>query len=335
MTRRRIPVRKIKEVMRLVHDRKLSRRQTAQAVGIGRAAVSDYLARAEAAGLSWPLPDGLDDAALVAMLFEEDAASAAHSRPLPDWEAVRRELSKKSVTRQLVGEEYADGEENPYSYSRFCELYRAWAAKLGPTMRLYHKAGERAFIDYAGQKLPYIDAETAELREASLFVAALGASSHLYAEAQANEEMLSWLGGHVRAFEFWAGVPWIVVPDNLKTGVTSPCRYEPDLNPAYHELAMHYHVAVIPARVATPRDKAKAESGVQVAERWIIAPLRNELHVGIDALNAAVRRRLEWLNNREMKHLGASRRELFETVDQPALQPLPLYPSQGASRWVR
>jgi len=230
------------------------------------------------------------------------------------------------VTLELLWKEYRDGKPDAYSYSRFCELYRAWKKKLHPTMRLDHKAGERAFIDYAGLTLSYFDIDTGEQREASVFVAALGASSYTYAEAQASQELSNWLLGHVRAFEYWSGVPELAVVDNLRSGVTSPCRYEPDVNPAYHDLAVHYGVAVLPARVLHPRDKPKAETAVQVVERWLMAPLRHERLVGLGAVNKALWERLVWLNGREMKHIGKSRRELFEELDQPALKPLPPTP---------
>ncbi len=323
MARRRIPVRKIKEVLRLRFGLGLSERQIAGAVNIGSSTVNDYLARAVAAGVTWPLPVGMDDAELNRRLFVRNPPIAASTRAVPDWKAIRKELSKKEVTRQLLWEEYRTQEPDGYSYTRFCELYAEWAAQLDPTMRMDHKAGERIFVDYTGLSMSYLDAETGQPKEATLFVAAFGASSYTFCEAHVDETLENWISGHIRACDFFGGVPEIVVPDNLKTGVRRACRYEPDLNPTYHELAMHYGMAVIPTRVRAPRDKAKVEAAVQVVEQRVMAPLRNDLFVGIGALNAAIRVRLDALNNRTMRHLDASRRELFETIDRPALRPLP------------
>jgi transposase len=326
MAKERIPVRKIKETLRLHHQCGLSRRAVARSLRIAPSTVHDYLDRAALAGLSWPLPDGLGDAELEQRLFEKEARIAGAALAVPDWRGVHTELRRKGVTLQLVWEEYRARHAKGYSYSRFCELYRAWAKQLHPTMRLDHKAGERAFVDYAGPEMEYLDPETGELLAAPVFVAALGASSYTYTEAQSSAEMANWLAGHVNAFNDWDGTPAIVVVDNLRTGVTSPCRYEPDVNRSYYDLAVHYGVAVLPARVATPRDKPKVETAVQVVERWVMAPLRHERFVGLAAVNAAMRLRLDLLNNRVMKHLGKSRRQLFEELDKPALRPLPDHP---------
>lgn len=326
MAMERIPVRKIKETLRLTHACKLSQRQVARAVSAAPSTVSDYLKRAKTAGLSWPLPDGLDDDALEQLLFAQPERPAGETFRLPDWAEVRRDLSGKGVTRQLLWEEYVGDSAGGYSYSRFCELYREWAKQLNPTMRFDHKAGERAYIDFPGLTMPYIDIETREVLVASVFVAVLAASDYTYCEAVPGEDLVSWIGGHERAFQYWGGVPAIAVPDNLRSAVTKPCRYEPDVNPTYHEFAVHYGVAVIPARVRKPRDKAKAEAGVLVVERRVMAPLRNELCVGLAALNEAIRPYREALNDRIMVHLGKSRRQLFEEIDQPALKPLPAKP---------
>lgn len=326
MAMERIPVRKIKETLRLRHACKLSQREVAGAVRVAPSTVSDYLKRAKTAGLSWPLPEGLDDDALERLLFVQPGRPAGGGIPMPDWREVRKELSEKGVTRQLLWNEYIGENADGYSYSRFCELYREWSKQLKPTMRFDHKAGKRAYIDFPGLTMHYIDPETREAKTASVFVAVLAASDYTYCEAVRGEDLVSWIAGHERAFHDWQGVPEIVVPDNLKSGVTSPCRYEPDVNPTYHEFAVHYGVAVIPTRVRMPRDKAKAEVGVQVVERWVMAPLRHELFVGLAALNGAIRERREALNDRTMKHLGKSRRQLFEEIDRPALKPLPAKP---------
>jgi transposase len=235
-------------------------------------------------------------------------------------------LRKKSVTLRLLWVEYREAHPDGYGYSQFCERYRRWAKRLKPSMRLSHKGGEKVFVDYAGQTVPIVDPHSGEVRQAQIFVGVLGASNYTYAEAHWSQDLPNWIGAHVRLFSFLGGVPEVVVPDNLKAGVKHPCRYEPDLNPTYQDLAEHYGTAVIPARVRKPKDKAKVEVGVQVVERWILARLRNRTFFSLADLNQAIRELLDELNTRLMKHLGRSRRQLFETLDQPALKPLPQQP---------
>jgi len=217
-----------------------------------------------------------------------------------------------------------------YGYSYFCEIYRLWAKKLDPPMRLSHKAGEKVFVDYAGQTVRIVNPETGEIREAHIFVATMGASSYTYAEAQWAEDHPNWIGGHVRALAFFGGVPEIIIPDNPKVGVKHPSRYEPDINPTYLDMAEHYNTVVLPARVRRPKDKAKAEVGVQVVERWILARLRNRRFFSLAELNQSIRELLQEINGRTMEHLGKSRREFFEELDRPALKPLPAEPYQFA-----
>jgi transposase len=257
MAQKRLPMRKIKEILRLRHEAKLSYRAIALACSVSKDTVRDYLCRASEAGLSWPLPEGLSEEDLERQLYPVEI-NLGGKRTLPDWPEIHQELRRKGVTRLLLWEEYTAGESKPYGYSQFCELYNRWAKKLDPVMRLSHKAGEKLFVDYAGLSIAYFCRETGERREASVFVATLGASSYTYAEAQESQAMKSWIGGHVRAFEFFGGVTEILVPDNTKTAVTSPCRYEPDVNPTYQDMAEHYATAVIPTRVRHPRDKDQA-----------------------------------------------------------------------------
>jgi len=315
-------MRKIKEILRLKWESGLSNRAIARACSIGRETVREYLERAAEAGVSWPLPEGLSEEEMEHRLFPFEIR-LGRERALPDWLEVHRELKRKGVTRRLLWLEYCEQREAPYSYAQFCELYNRWARKLDPVMRLTHKAGEKLFIDYAGLSVSYVCQSTGEEREAHVFVATLGASSYTYAEAQPSQTMDSWIGGHVRAFEFFGGVPEILVPDNTKTGISSPCRYEPDINPTYQDMAEHYGAAVIPTRVRHPRDKAKVESGVQVVEYWAIAPLRKRQFFSIEEINQSLWEKLSELNTREMRHLGKSRKELFEELDKPALKPLP------------
>lgn len=323
-------MRKIHEVLRLKWESRLSHRAIAQSCGISPGTVSEYVQRAKVVGLTWPLSDDLDEDTLYRRLFPQPTSTSGRVIPLPDWAQLHTELRRPGVTLRLLWVEYREANPDGYAYTQFCEHYREWAQHLQPTLRQVHKAGEKGFVDYAGQTIPVIHPQTGEVRQAQLFVAVLGASSYTYVEAQWQQDLSSWIGGHVRALAFFGGAPEVLVPDNLKAGVQSPCRYEPDINPTYHEFAQHYGVAVIPARVRKPKDKAKVEVGVQVVERWIAARLRHRTFFGLADLNAAIRELLDELNNRLMRHLGHSRRELFETLDQPALRPLPVQPYEFA-----
>ena len=323
-------MRKIQEVLRLKWESGLSNRAIARSCSISPTTVSEYVRRTQAAGLSWPLPENLDEDQLYRLLFPKPAPPSERVIPEPDWKTIHTELRRKSVTRRLLWLEYREAHPDGYGYSYFCEIYRLWAKKLDPPMRLSHKAGEKVFVDYAGQTVRIVDPETGEIREAHIFVAVLGASSYTYAEAHWAEDLPNWIGGHVRALAFFGGAPEIIIPDNPKVGVKHPSRYEPDINPTYQDMAEHYNTVVLPARVRRPKDKAKVEVGVQVVERWILARLRNRTFFGLAELNQSIRELLEELNNRLMQHLGKSRRELFEELDRPALKPLPAEPYQFA-----
>lgn len=325
-------MRKIRELLRLHRGEGLSRRQAAIAAGLPYATAADHLARAERAGLDWPLPDDLDDATLEARLFvPASARPPTELRAVPDWPTVHTELRRhKGVTLQLLWLEYRERHPEGFGYSWFCQTYRVWAGRLDLVMRQQHRAGEKAFVDFAGQTLPIVDPDTGEVWQAELFVAVLGASSYTYAEAVASQALPHWIGAHVHAFEAFGGCPRILVPDNLKAGVTRAHRYEPELNPTYAELAAHYGCAVIPARPYKPRDKAKAESGVLQAERWVLAALRHRTFFSLAEANAAVAERVTWLNARPFKKLPGSRRTMFEELDRPALRPLPARPYEYA-----
>src|SRR5271169_88761 len=325
MAQQRLPMRKIRDVLRL-SAAGLSKRQIAASLGIGPTAAGACLRRAREAGISWPLPDDLGDAALERGLYPVPAATTKDWRSLPDWPAVHRELRRKGVTLQLVWEEYRATHPDGYSRSRFCELYRAWEGRLSPTMRQAHVAGEKLFVDYAGTTIDIFDATTGEVHACQLFVAALGASSCTYAEATATQSLPDWIGSHTRAFAFFGDVPAMVVSDNLKSGITKACFYEPAVNRAYAEMAAHYGTGVVPARPRKPRDKAKVEVAVQVATRWIIAKLRNRRFFSLDEINAAIRELVAQLNDRVTRHLGRSRRSLFDELERPALKKLPVEP---------
>ena len=274
------------------------------------------------AKLAWPLPPDLDDEALDRLLFPAERHPVAR-RPEPDWVWVHRELKRKHVTRMLLLQEYREGEPEGLEYSQFCDRYRDWAKRLPVTMRQEHRAGEKLFVDFSGDGIEIVDRETGEVVVAKLFVAVLGASNYTYVEPVVREDLPTWIGCHVRAFGYFGGVPEIVVPDNLKSGVKRPDHYDPELNPTYADLARHYGVAVIPARPYRPRDKAKVEQGVLLADRWIVAALRNRRFGSIDELREAVEPLVERLNARPMRKLKRSRRELFEEIDRPVLRALP------------
>lgn len=332
MSQERLTVRKIREVLRLKHEVGLSNRAIARACRVSNSTVGEYVKRAEQAKLVWPLPEELDEAELYRKLFPEREATKLAERPQPDWEAVHRELARKGVTLKLLWQEYREKHPDGYGRSQFCEHYQRWNRVRTTSLRMPHKGGEVLEVDYAGMTLPITNPQTGEIHQAVVFVATLPASSYIYAEVQPSQELQHWLGGHVRAFAFLGGVPKILRPDNLKTGVKKPNYYEPDLNPSYQELAEHYHVAVLPARVKKPRDKASAENGVQNVERWVLAPLRNETFFSVGQANRRLAPLLEALNHKEMQLLGKSRRDLFEELDQAVLLPLPERPYEFA-RW--
>jgi len=318
-------MRKFRELMRLKFEAKLSHRQIARSLRIGAGTVSRYVHQLQAAGLSWPLAPELSDADIERRLFPQLATQPRRAKLQPDFGAVHQELKRKGVTLALLWEEYHEqaGPQRAYRYSQFCERYRGWRKRLKRSMRQTHRAGEKLFVDYAGPTIEIIDAATGEVREAQLFVAVLGASNYTYAEATWTQQLPDWCMAHARTFQFLGGCPELVIPDNLKSGVSKACRYEPDLNPTYAQLAAHFGVAVLPARPRRARDKAKVEVGVQVVERWILARLRHHTFFSLAELNAAIAKLLGELNARAFRKLPGSRRELFERLDQPVLNPLP------------
>lgn len=317
---------KIREILRLRFAAELSIRQIASGNKLSIGVVSKYVSRAQALGLNWPLPEDLSDQALQSMLQPPKAASVPTSFVEPDFALVHQELKRKGMTLQLLWEEYAQAHPQHYSYSRFTVRYRAWREAQQLTMRQVHHAGDKLFVDYCGPTLSVVNPKTGEIRPVQVFVAVLGASSYTYAEATWTQSLPDWLGSHARAFDFFGGVPKVVVPDNLKSAVTKPCRYEPELNPSYQQLAEHYGIAVVPARPYKPKDKAKAEVGVQVVERWIMMRLRHQTFFCLAAINQAIRLLLDDLNLRPFKQRPGSRASLFASLDQPALRPLPSQP---------
>jgi transposase len=323
-------MRKIREVLRLKWENGLTNRAIARSCSISHATVAEYLRRAEEEGLGWPLSPDLDDGELERRMFPPPPLPPESARALPDWRRIHRELKGKGMTMFLLWEEYKQANPQGYQYSWFFHQYRCWAGKLDLVMRQEHRAGEKLFVDYAGQTVSVIDPATGEIHEAQIFIAVLGASNYTYAEATWTQSLPDWIGSHVRAFAFMGGVTEIIVPDNLKSGVTKACFYEPDLNPTYQDMASHYGCAVIPARVRAPRDKAKVEVGVQVVERWILARIRKTTFFSLAELNTAIRELLSQLNERPFKKMPGCRRSVYETLDKPALKPLPSRPYEYA-----
>jgi len=317
-------MRKIREVLRLKFELDLSERQISKSAQISRSTIGDYLRRFAVSGLSWPLPIGLADADIDARLFPPKPAIPDAQRPTPDWALVNRELRRKGVTLFLLWQEYKTGQRDGFLYSWFCENYREWSGKLDAVMRQEHLAGEKCFVDYCGKTMPITDRHTGEIRQAQIFVGVMGASNYTYAEATLSQTLPDWIGSHIRMLEHFGAAPEILVPDNLKSGVSKTCRYEPDTNPSYHAFANHYGIAVIPARSRKPRDKAKVEGGVLVVTRWILACLRNHAFFSLAELNTAISELLARLNQRPFKKLAGCREALFRSVDYPAMRALPV-----------
>ena len=332
----RLSMRKIRDVLRLRFAQGLSQRAIAGSTGLSIGAVNSYLSRARLAGLNWPLPEDLGDVKLEARLYPPLPDVAAERRPVPDWAAVHRELRRPNVTLSLLWEEYraGTGGQDGFSYSWFCDLYREWVGRLKPTLRQVHMAGERLFVDFAGHAMEVIDGASGEIRRAEIFVAVLGASSFIYAEATWSQGLADWIGAHVNALTAIGGTPRQIVSDNLRAGITRACFYEPTVNRTYADMAAHYGTAIIPARPYKPRDKAKAEVGVQVVQRWILARLRNRRFFSLAELNQAIRELVDQVNDRPMRGWGTSRRALYEQLDRPALKPLPPTPYEYAD-WKR
>ena len=316
-------MRKIKEVLRLKWGCALSNRAVADSCAIAPSTVLDYVRRATRAGLAWPLPEGLSDAELETRMFAPVAAVPGQPRPLPQWPELHQELRRKGMTLFLLWQEYKAIHPEGYQYSQFCERYRQWAGTLDVCLRQEHKAGEKMFVDWAGQTVPVTDPAIGQTRQAQIFVAVLGASNYTYVEATWTQGLPDWIAAHIGAWEAFKGVAELVVPDNLKAGVTAPNRYEPDLNPTYLELANHYGTAILPARVRHPQDKAKVENGVLNVERQLLAPLRHRTFFSLTELNQTLRELLGEHNERPFQKMPGSRRSLFETLEKPVLKPLP------------
>jgi len=334
-------MRKVREILRLRFERGLSHRQISASTGVSKGALSDYLRRAVAAGLTWEVARALDDGEVEARLFRYPGRNEPPRRVPIDLPWVHRELRRTGVTLQQLWFEYREAAAQslpsggtPYGYSQFCDLYADFRDKTDLSMRQVHRAGEKVFIDYSGKKAQIWSAETGEAIDVELFVAVLGASNYTFAEATRTQRLEDFCASTVRALEFFGGVPRIAVPDQLRSAVSGPDRYDPVINPTYAELSQHYDLAIVPARPGKPRDKAKVETAVLVAQRWILACLRNRTFFSLDELNAAIADLVEKLNTRPFKKLEGCRHSAFQALDRPALRPLPQTRWELA-RWKR
>jgi transposase len=326
MAAERLSMRRVREILRYRFSEGLGHKAISYRVGAAPSTVRETLRRAEAAGLFWPLGEEVSDAVLEAALYKAAGTKTGHRRaPEPDWAEVHRELKRKHVTLQVLWDEYIERHPDGYRYSRFCDLYRGWAANLPVTMRQNHGAGEKRFVDYAGDTIPVvIDRRTGKTRAAHIFVAVLGASSLSFAEARWGEALADWLECHVHALEAVGGAPALLVPDNAKVAVIKACLYDPQVNRSYAEMAAHYGSSVLPARPRRPRDKAKVEAAVRIVERWLLGRLRHRVFYSLTEVNAAIGALMADLNDRRvLRRVGRTRRQLFEEVDRPALRALP------------
>ena len=322
---------RLKEILRLFLRERHSQRDIAAALGLGKTTIQGVIARANELALSWEHASSLREYQLVELLYPRSLPEGERTL-LPDWSAVHTELKRKGMTLALLWEEYRESNPNALSYPRFCVHYRTWLSRVSVVMRQNHRAGERLFVDFAGVTVPYLNMATGEILTAQIFIAVLGASSYTFVTAVPDQTVASWVHANRAALDFFGGVPEIIVPDNLKAAVTTPSKYEPKIHPVYLELARHYNTVIIPARVRKPRDKAKAEVGVQVVERWILARLRKMTFTSIAEINRAIAPLLTGINAKVMKHIGKSRSQLFDEVDKPALRPLAPVPFEMITR---
>lgn len=324
MANQRITMRKIREVLRLRFAAQLTVRKISASTKISVGGIQKLLTKANNLSLTWPLPEELDDSQLAKMFYPRADTRSSSRFEIPDWAEVHRELKPKGMTKNLLWQEYTQQYPNRcYSYSQYCDRYLHWLKKQKRSMRQVHKAGEKLFVDYAGKTMPIVWQTTGEVRFAEIFVAVMGASNFTFCEATWSQKLPDWIGSHVRAFEFLGGVPEIVVPDNLRSGVSKACRYDPDVNPSYQQWAAHYGTVIIPARPRKPQDKAKAEVGVQIIERWILARLRHQTFFSLSELNYCIKALLLEVNNKPFKQLKGTRQSWFDAIDKPALTSLP------------
>jgi len=330
-------MRQVREILRLTFSGDVAGREVARRLGIAPSTVRAVVERFRSSGLSWPLSDDISDETLEEQLYSTPGSKQGHRRHAePDFSQIHRELKRKHVTLSILWDEYIEQNPEGYRYSRFCELYRNWAGRLSVTMRQSHAGGDKLFVDYAGDGVPVVNRLTGEVRQAQIFVAVMGASNFTHAEATWTQGLADWIGAHTRALEAIGGVPNLIVPDNTKVAVIKPCLFDPQINRTYADMASHYGTAILPARPRRPRDKAKVEQGVLIIERLLLGRLRNRIFFSLADVNAALAELLKTLNeDRLIRRLGVTRRQLLEELDRPALKPLPTEPYVFAEWRVR
>ena len=321
--KRELTMRQLRQMLRLHHEG-VSARELGRQLGVARSTVQDNLDRARKAGVAWPLAADQTDDVLEQRLFSKAGyIPGVRRRPEPDWAALVRDLKRPGVNLSVLWEEYCAANPDGYGYSRFCDLFREFERRLSPVMRQHHVAGDKLFVDYSGKKIGITDPVTGAVRLAEIFVGVLGASNYTYAEATFTQSLPDWIGAHVRMFGFLGGVPRLLVPDNLKSGVQKASFYDPEINRSYGAMAAHYEVGILPARPKKPRDKAAVEAGVRFAQTYILGRLRHQTFFSLAECNAAIREVMERMNRKVMRRIGMSRQDLFESLDRPALKPLP------------
>lgn len=321
-----LSMRKFKEILRL-NKAGLSQRQIAHSLSISLGVVHKYLTLARLASLSWPLQEGLDDQELKKLLFQRKRSGHQKHYTPPDCEWVYKELKHKGVTLRLLHEEYKSlYPETFYQYTKFCDIYQRWKKQQALSCRQTYQAGDCLCVDYTGPTVPITDKHTGRLHKASIFVAVLAASHYTYAEATLDQTLGNWIGSHCRAFTFFGGVASLIIPDNLKSGVSQAHRYDPDINPAYSDMAAYYNTAIMPARPYKPKDKARVEGAVQGVERWILAKLRHHTFYSLSELNEAIKKLLKELNEKPFQKREGSRYSHFKAYEEKALKPLPASP---------
>ncbi len=324
MPTKRLSMRQLRTILRLRLQAKLSLRQIKTSLRLSLGVVQKICSKAQHLKLDWTAIDLLEDQQLANQFYPTADTRQSKAFELPDWSEVYKELKHKGITKQLLWEEYSQQYPNrSYSYPQYCILYQKWLKKQKRSMRQQHKAGEKLFVDYAGKTMPIIDKNTGEIQFSQIFVAVMGASNYTYAEATWSQKLPDWINSHIRTFEFMQGISTLLIPDNLRSGVSQACRYDPDINPAYQQMAAHYGIAIIPARPRKPKDKAKAEVGVQIIERWILARLRHHTFFSLAELNQHIQFLLEEVNNKPFKQLKGTRQQWFDSIDKPAMLALP------------
>lgn len=322
MSRKRTELRRIREILRLHHELEYSDREIARAYKMSHTTVSKICTAVHEAGYTWPLSDEVDNNLLQQICYPRKSHSMS-KHPQPNWEGIWKQMQRKGMTLRLQWLRYKDKHSDGYQYSQFCEYYNRWCKKKNVSMHQEHRAGVNTEVDYAGSTLPLTDPLTGVVKQVPVFVSALGVSGLLYAEATLSMKLPDWIGSHMRMFEFYGGATEILIPDNPKTGVKRPCRYDPDIQRTYENMVRHYGAVVIPARVRKPKDKPQAERGVQEVLRWIIVLLQEREFFTLEEMNESIFDELEKINNKPFTVREGSRRSVFEDLDKPLLRPLP------------